>query len=967
MASYNDKLINYLQKNKNNIPCTSPLIYNPEFETRLVSYSNIILSDSIFIDKVPSSISDITFSFYYTCDYQYKNVYGRNVSDSQLTNENYAIDGTISAANLYATSKLFTVEIWEEILKEKIGIIYTSINYPHILKIEKLKLDLVYDTYNTKTPCYYNIVLKDSLIGYGYNLYGVNSLYPESNPLDITNYDIGQHQLTAETGIIQILEPECIITIGNNSFKIFNDSSDSADSALFNKVKSPYITFYKYIGEKTLESYAKLSDLPTDIIVKYSSNIIFYYDAMNTIGTKIRSTDVGGVYVEMNEGIDTYFDVSGKVKANEVISTRITLATSVGKNTMTQSFQAIGQDLYYSIGNVGIGSAIPVYTLDVYGTTQIAGSSKISIQGGNDGGSAQGIYMWAEYDKDWGIYMASSGSSSLGDGSASIGYFLEGLALRFRAHKDTIGSGTGFIWENSAEEALMSLNTNGDLWIKGTTNFTSIELGGYERDGGIWLGLSGSQNSPKYGAFYNGLDTGSYGLISTSIVNDITDLQWGIKIIRDGSTSLFYSGSNIERLKTTELGVEIRDIIKVGDHTLIQTNDDTVLSINKAVSTNSGSYIQIYSDGCSGYDSYNGLLFGMNGANVELINNENGYMRINNNGTDSIFINSLGYVGINTTALKNDNVLDVNGNLITKSVYTSNNDSNGGLWIATNSNLVSIFSGLINSSNNDFGLLTSVSLNKLENEKWFLTANNVSNNLKLYYDNDSKLETQDYGVLINGDTIMDNLTLHSNLILGNRLSINTTTNKLSLYINSNDAIKIPVGTTQDRPLNPENGYVRYNSDISSYEGYVNGSWKGLGGLSDLDENTYIIAETSPGANNNELEFYTNGIQSMIINSYQNVGIGTSQPNYKLDVIGTVHISSTLNVENAVSLSNILNIKGITTLQSNLIIGGSNSIIGTLNVLDSISTSNLLNVYGITTLQNNLYVNGSNVVLGTLQV
>ena len=40
---------------------------------------------------------------------------------------------------------------------------------------------------------------------------------------------------------------------------------------------------------------------------------------------------------------------------------------------------------------------------------------------------------------------------------------------------------------------------------------------------------------------------------------------------------------------------------------------------------------------------------------------------------------------------------------------------------------------------------------------------------------------------------------------------------------------IPSGTTAERPSTPANGYIRYNTTIGAFEGYVNGAWSGLGG------------------------------------------------------------------------------------------------------------------------------------------
>ena len=46
---------------------------------------------------------------------------------------------------------------------------------------------------------------------------------------------------------------------------------------------------------------------------------------------------------------------------------------------------------------------------------------------------------------------------------------------------------------------------------------------------------------------------------------------------------------------------------------------------------------------------------------------------------------------------------------------------------------------------------------------------------------------------------------------------------------STGAGMLPVGTTAQRPVSPANGYVRYNTDTDSYEGFKEGNWLPLGG------------------------------------------------------------------------------------------------------------------------------------------
>jgi hypothetical protein len=52
-----------------------------------------------------------------------------------------------------------------------------------------------------------------------------------------------------------------------------------------------------------------------------------------------------------------------------------------------------------------------------------------------------------------------------------------------------------------------------------------------------------------------------------------------------------------------------------------------------------------------------------------------------------------------------------------------------------------------------------------------------------------------------------------------------------IEVGTTDAIKIPVGTTAQRPTG-ENGMLRYNSTDAAFEGYADGAWGAIGGGGD---------------------------------------------------------------------------------------------------------------------------------------
>jgi len=110
----------------------------------------------------------------------------------------------------------------------------------------------------------------------------------------------------------------------------------------------------------------------------------------------------------------------------------------------------------------------------------------------------------------------------------------------------------------------------------------------------------------------------------------------------------------------------------------------------------------------------------------------------------------------------------------------------------------------------------------------------------------------------------------------------------NLVINGTD-FRVPIGLQPVRPVGTD-GQIFYNKTTTRFEGFSAGSWSGLGGVIDVDQNTYIIAEDAPGSNNNELKFVTDGVERMRIDSTGKMGYGTSNPQYAIDVVGDLRVS-----------------------------------------------------------------------------
>jgi len=167
--------------------------------------------------------------------------------------------------------------------------------------------------------------------------------------------------------------------------------------------------------------------------------------------------------------------------------------------------------------------------------------------------------------------------------------------------------------------------------------------------------------------------------------------------------------------------------------------------------------------------------------------------------------------------------------------------------------------------------------------------------------------------------IRGGLGISSNVTVGAALSVNQTayivgvsTFKDRVIFDSTNSIQIPVGTTAERDIVgvAVTGQIRYNTQLSSFEGYgPGGEWGSLGGVKDVDQDTYIIPELSAGSDDDTLFFYTGGNLSGTISSTTgaifnvDVGIGSTQPTAKLDVLGHTELDI-LNVSVATTTTSL---------------------------------------------------------------
>ena len=152
-----------------------------------------------------------------------------------------------------------------------------------------------------------------------------------------------------------------------------------------------------------------------------------------------------------------------------------------------------------------------------------------------------------------------------------------------------------------------------------------------------------------------------------------------------------------------------------------------------------------------------------------------------------------------------------------------------------------------------------------------------------------------------------------------------------LHISGSDGLIIPVGTDAQRNAAPKQGEIRFNLDQTTYEGYDGANWGSLGGMNDVDQDTKIQAETSAGADNDELQFFTAGVERLRILADGHISAsGNITASANLEVHG--------NISSSVSSTGSFGKVESTRLQVNTPLTSSTAIV-TNNITNGYPTSN----------------------------
>tara|TARA_B100001121_G_scaffold236622_1_gene210280 strand:+ start:1149 stop:2939 length:1791 start_codon:yes stop_codon:yes gene_type:complete len=180
-------------------------------------------------------------------------------------------------------------------------------------------------------------------------------------------------------------------------------------------------------------------------------------------------------------------------------------------------------------------------------------------------------------------------------------------------------------------------------------------------------------------------------------------------------------------------------------------------------------------------------------------------------------------------------------------------------------------------------------------------------------------------------------------VTNSRIGIGTASPATTLHVSATDALRLPSGTTGQRPGSPANGDIRYNTTTSTIEGYSNGAYANLASgseLKDADEDTSINVEHTSDVD--EIHFNTaNNEVAIMRTASTDLGV-TNISNTASTITGLVtngNITLTPNGSGVVAVSSALTVAGAATITGNLTVNGTTTTVDstTLTIEDPLLT------------------------------
>ena len=360
------------------------------------------------------------------------------------------------------------------------------------------------------------------------------------------------------------------------------------------------------------------------------------------------------------------------------------------------------------------------------------------------------------------------------------------------------------------------------------TTIENVDL----QDFGAEIRMIGSAS--VYGNF--GLYGDGPGVIIYAIGQNLAYIGNGKEVTNDPGTVVQVNEVvELNNAKVRYNSVDHKGDFRVGDLFYVNQDDGTVSFTANALTVDLETGATFTTDGQSSF---------INGQRIDV-----GNLRLTGN-TLSSTVGDLQF----DSASGNINLLDnveITGNLdVSGDVSIGGNIQIGDENTDSIEIVAGINSNLVPSQTNTFSLGTNTNTwSKLYVSELQVDDVNINTNVITTTNSNADLELRANGT---GSVLAEGFTFETN-------NISTTGDMVfepgseQININSTGAIKIPAGTTAERPT-PVAGQMRYNSEIERFEGYNGTNWINFKGVEDLDGDTKITAELTEGADDDTIRF-----------------------------------------------------------------------------------------------------------------
>ena len=471
--------INFLFKKFNITPSTSTDISSNLLETFDASGRAILFNEDIYSEIIPTTLPNFNISFYYISNVDVAKVEG--------TTTIVSMNG-VSNSYLVSTQGL-TDEIWQSFRDNEISSVDYSSTNPNFIKINDLNTNYISDTNSIQnSPSYFHSLLEDCIPNTIHNqIYDISikSKDINNNIISFSNNLDGDWIVQSDCGIIQFFDQNSILIDESGiSHTMFDTTSNLSSDTLFNKVKTPIISFYKYIGLKGFG-------------IQRTSNVLFKLPSVDGIpGTFLKTDGSGNLSFASNSG---------------------------GSGGASSLWTANGSKIYYNHNNVGIGTTNPEGKLSILDTNggfifHGADSNYNLIKSHTvDNATGKDILISTNDSGNTGLYI----KSATGSNSGNIGIGTNNPSSKLHV------VGNGNITGNLIVGSLNTITSTEIGYLNGLTGSIQTQINNISNNSIIW---NKNSNDIHYNSGRVSIGTNNYNNILTVKVSTNND---GISLINE--------------------------------------------------------------------------------------------------------------------------------------------------------------------------------------------------------------------------------------------------------------------------------------------------------------------------------------------------------------------------------------------------------------------------------------------------